>query len=195
MSKSRHWILTSSVAAVLAFLVGIVAVWGLRGDLVAHGLLAQSAPPRNYGVVWEHKLSRSGLPSDDSGWRWLRSQGVKSVVTFRPENDVDYDTFGFEHVLRIPMRSDPPSDQQAEEFLRFIQDPANQPVHIHCTAGKDRTGIMAALTRYSIDGWPVQKALEEARVYRGGRDLSAKRVAWLNNWAVKHEPGSYRINR
>jgi hypothetical protein len=195
MSRSRHWILTSSVAALLAFLAGIVAVWGLRGDLVTHGLLAQSAPPRNYGVVWERKLSRSGLASDDSGWRWLRSQGVRSVVTFRPENDVDYDKFGFEHVLRIPMRSDPPSDQQAEEFLRFIQDPANQPVHIHCTAGKDRTGIMAALARYSIDGWPVQKALEEARVYRGGKDLSAKRVAWLNNWAAKHEPGSYRINR
>ncbi|MBI3668906.1 MAG: tyrosine-protein phosphatase [Acidobacteria bacterium] len=181
------------MAVLLALLAGTVAVWGLRGDLVAQEPPAQSAPLRNYGVVWEQKLSRSGMPSNDSGWRWLRSQGVKSVVTFRPQNDVDYNKFSFERVLRIPLRGDPPTDQQAEEFLRFIQDPANQPVHFHCTAGKSRTGIMAALARYSIDGWPMQKALEEARLYRGGSDLSANRVAWLNNWAAKHKPGSYRI--
>ena len=193
MRRSRHCILAKSVAVLLAFLAGTMAVRGFRGDLVAQESPAQSAPLRNYGVVWEHKLSRSGMPSDDSGWRWLRGQGVKSVVTFRPQNDVDYNKFGFQHVLRIPMRGDPPTDQQAEEFLRFIQDPANQPAHFHCTAGKSRTGIMAALARYSIDGWPMQRALEEARLYRGGEDLSANRVAWLNNWAAKHKPGSYRI--
>ncbi len=193
MLRNRHWIRTNSVAVLLALLAGTVAVWGLSGDLVTQEPPAQSAPLRNYGVVWEQKLSRSGMPSNDSGWRWLRSQGVKSVVTFRPQKDVDYNKFGFQHVLRIPMGGDPPTDQQAEEFLRFIQDPANQPVHFHCTAGKSRTGIMAALARYSIDGWPMQKALEEARLYRGGSDLSANRVAWLNNWAAKHKPGSYRI--
>lgn len=31
------------------------------------------------------------------------------------------------------------------EALRIIADPANQPVVIHCTAGKDRTGIIAAM--------------------------------------------------
>jgi protein tyrosine/serine phosphatase len=108
---------------------------------------------------------------------------------------VDYKKFGFEQVLKIPMRSDPPSDLQAEEFLRFIQDPNHQPVHIHCTAGRSRTGMMAALARYSIDGWPMEKALAEARAYRGGEDLAAIRVAWLKDWAAKHQPGSYRTKQ
>lgn len=57
---------------------------------------------RHYGVVWEKQLTRSGMPRNNSGWKWLRSQGVKSIVTFRIENDVDYNKYGFERVLRIP---------------------------------------------------------------------------------------------
>ncbi len=154
---------------------------------------------RHYGVVWEKQLTRSGLPENDAGWMWLRSQGVKSVVTFLSKNDVDYNKFGFEHVLRFPISHNPPtdspSDQQAEEFLRFIQDPDNAPVHMHCTAGTSRTGMMAALAQFSIDGWPMEKALEEARRYRHGKDLPQRRVAWLYNWASRHKPASYRLNR
>src|SRR5215471_3501406 len=152
----------------------------------------EQAPPRNYGVIWEHKLTRSGLP-DDNSLAWLHSQGVKSVVTFLPDHNVDYQKYGFS-VLRIPMKSDPPTEQQAEHYLRFIQDPKNQPVHIHCVAGQSRTGLMAALTRYAIDGWPLDRALQEAKRYRQGRDLSKERVDWLRGWAAKHPAGSFRVN-
>jgi protein tyrosine/serine phosphatase len=92
------------------------------------------------------------------------------------------------------MRSEPPTEQQAEQFLRFIQDPKNQPVHIHCVAGQSRTGLMAALTRYAIDGWSLDRAFEEARHYRQGRVLSKKREDWLREWAAKHPAGSFRVN-
>jgi protein tyrosine phosphatase (PTP) superfamily phosphohydrolase (DUF442 family) len=152
----------------------------------------EQAPPRNYGVIWEHKLTRSGLP-DEKSWLWLRSQGVKSVVTFLPDHPVDYGKYGFS-VLHVPMHNEPPTEQQAEQFLRFVQDPKNQPVHIHCVAGQSRTGMMAALTRYAIDGWPLDRALEEAKRYRQGRDLSKERADWLREWAAKHPAGSFRVN-
>jgi hypothetical protein len=149
---------------------------------------------RNYGVLWPHKLTRSGLPRNDLGWTWLREQGVRSIVTFRTENDVDYRSIGFENVMRVPLSGAVmPTETQAVEYLKFVQNPANQPVHIHCTAGRDRTGMMAALVRYSIDGWTLDNALKEARQYRDGKDLSARRIAWLHAWTKAHTPGSFKV--
>jgi len=161
-----------------------------------HHAAAGDGPMRNFGVVWEHKLSRSGMPTGDSGWTWLHEQGVRSIVTFRRENDVDYPRLGFPNTLHIPLSKRIfPTESQARRFLSFIQDPANQPVHIHCEAGRDRTGMMTALARYAVDGWPLEKALAEARTYRGGKDLEAARVEWLRGWAATHPPGGARLGQ
>jgi protein-tyrosine phosphatase len=154
----------------------------------------RNGPLRNYGVIWQGELTRSGLPRSDEGWIWLRQQGVRSIVTFRTEKDVNYQEFGFERVMHVPLSgSVMPTEEQASQYLKFIQDPANQPVHIHCTAGRDRTGMMAALVRYSVDAWALDKALSEARQYRDDKDLSARRIGWLRDWAKVHPPGSFKV--
>ena len=153
----------------------------------------RNGPLKRFGVVWPEQLTRSGLPRSDHGWIWLRARGVRTIVTFRTEHDIDYRKFGFERVMHVPLSgSVMPTEEKAAEYLNFIQNPANQPVHIHCSAGKDRTGMMAALARYSIDGWTLTKALDEARQYRDGKDLSPRRVAWLRAWAKTHPPGSFK---
>ena len=154
-----------------------------------------TAPLARYGCIWDGRLSRSGMPKQnaEAGWRWLRAQGVVSVVNFRQDNDGDYARLGFKYSLWLPLKgSNPPTDAAAESFLGFITDPAHWPVHIHCAEGKTRTGLMAALARYAVDGWSVEKALEEARLYRKG-GLTENQVQWLREWAAKHEPGSHRI--
>lgn len=156
----------------------------------------ENAPVTRYGVIWDGKLSRSGMPKDENGWKWLRDQGVNTVVNFRQDNDVDYGKYGIESFLWIPLNGGRmPSDAEAEKFLRFIQDADNSPVHIQCAEGKDRTGMMAALARYAVDGWPMDEALGEAGLYRRGEDLSPERIKWLRDWAAKHRPGSHRLNK
>jgi protein tyrosine/serine phosphatase len=148
----------------------------------------------NYGVIWLGQLTRSGLPRSDEGWTWLRQQGVRSIVTFRTEKDINYRKFGFERVMRLPLSdSVMPTEEQAVRYLKVIHDPENHPVHIHCTAGRGRTGMMAALVRYSIDGWTMDRALEEARQYRGGKQLSGRSIVWLRAWAKAHPPGSFKV--
>jgi protein tyrosine/serine phosphatase len=172
------------------------AIGAGEGEAVPANGQDRDAPLERFGTVWPGKMTRSGLPSkegDSGGWRWLCARGVRSVVSFRGDNDIDYKAAGIERALWLPIRgNNPPSDKQAEQFLRFIQDPANQPVHIHCAEGKSRTGLMTALARYSVDGWPLEKALAEARLYRNGKELNRKQVEWLRQWAKQHPPGSHR---
>lgn len=150
-------------------------------------------PIPRFGIVWEGRLSRSGLPKNEDGWKWLRAKGVNGIVNFRATNDVDYKSFGFESSLWIPMDNGRlPTEAEAQHYLTWIQDPANQPVHIQCAEGKDRTGMMAALARYAIEGWSMDDAINEASLYRKGKPLADERIAWLRDWASKYAPASQR---
>lgn len=60
----------------------------------------------------------------------------------RPENAPDPAKLGLEELYRLML------ERFGERFaavLEVIADPANQPVVFHCAAGKDRTGLVAAL--------------------------------------------------
>jgi len=75
-----------------------VALLAISISLLSAAVIAyqnKDAPVPKYGVIWEGKLTRSGLPKDESGWKWLRSHGINTVVNFRQDNDVDYKKFGF----------------------------------------------------------------------------------------------------
>ena len=50
-----------------------------------------------------------------------------------------------------------------ELVLSIINDPANQPVFIHCQHGADRTGVVIAVYRLSHDGWTSRRARDEAK--------------------------------
>lgn len=46
-------------------------------------------------------------------------------------------------------------------FLQVVQDPANLPMLVHCSAGVQRTGGAVALYRVLMDQWPIEQALTE----------------------------------
>ncbi|HKZ02933.1 MAG TPA: tyrosine-protein phosphatase [Pyrinomonadaceae bacterium] len=150
-------------------------------------------PVPRFGIIWEGKLTRSGKPKQPEGWKWMRERGVKTIVNFRASNDVDYKSFGFADHLWIPLDNGRlPTEAEAEKYLGWIQEPANQPVNIQCAEGKDRTGMMAALARYAIEAWPLDEAIKESSLYRRGEPISDERIGWLRDWAKKHPPGSHR---
>lgn len=143
-------------------------------------------------------ISRSGQPTI-MGFRWLRDHGCKGVVDLRMSGENgqigdDTNIQGFNelhfHYLALPIVDGfVPSDQQAQKFLEFVINPLNQPIHVHCRAGVGRTGVMIALYRYMVQGWPIDKAISESRLFRGGVNMVQK--IWLERWAHAHKPGSY----
>ncbi len=159
--------------------------------------------PRAYGF-WSFalpvtgKLSRSGQPLL-SEFRWLKQQGWKSVVDLRVDGErrevsddrkiAGFNSLGF-HYLSLPIRDgSPPTEQQALTFLRFVTAASNQPVHVHCRGGYGRTGTMIALYRYSVQGWSMNQAIQESRLFNGG--VSSSQVRWLQRWATTHAADTF----
>jgi tyrosine-protein phosphatase SIW14 len=65
---------------------------------------------------------------------------------------------------RIPLTTtDAPSESAVATFLKIVNDPANQPVYVHCQGGRHRTGAMTALYRMTQDGWTPDQAYDEMR--------------------------------
>lgn len=163
------------------------------------------APLAGFGVVAPGCLYRSAQPTERD-YTWLSEQGVRSIVSLRRERDHGAEPGtrakrgcrqrGFRY-LHLPIRdNDPPTDDQARAFLEFVREPAHWPVLVHCEHGMGRAGTMAALARYAIDGWPMSRALREARSYRTfGLRLYGAQRRWLNRWQERFPPGEYHPSR
>lgn len=142
----------------------------------------------HYRVVSPERLSRSGQP-DRAGFRWLRLQGVRSVVNLRETAD-DADelrNLGFAGYLHLPIpRGQPPSSDEVEELLQFVSLVENWPVHVHCLLGASRTGTVIALIRLVFFDWTVEEALKEANSYFPGP--TGDQTAWLQQVAAREKP-------
>ncbi|MDO8466608.1 MAG: neutral/alkaline non-lysosomal ceramidase N-terminal domain-containing protein [bacterium] len=124
----------------------------------------------NFAVVQEGKIYRSGLPDEAFLAEMVEKRKIKTIISFlgRPTDDEKklIETHGI-RVVNIKMYvSRDPTDEQIEQFLTLVSDPANQPVLVHCRGGADRTGLMIALKRVLHDGWSLEAAEKEMSFYR-----------------------------
>ena len=106
-------------------------------------------------------LYRGEQPTEE-GFQELEKLGVKTVVNLRnlhsDRKKLEGTSLGYEH---IRMEAWDPELEQIEAFLNIVADPDKQPVFVHCMHGSDRTGTMVAVYRIVIEGWEVDKAIEE----------------------------------
>ena len=122
----------------------------------------------NFGQI-NDTYFRGAQPSDQD-YRDLAAIGVKTVIDLTRdgrENEASLVQRAGMKFYRIPMTtSDRPSDAAVSQFLKLVNDPANQPVYVHCQGGRHRTGVMTAVYRMTQDGWTADRAYSEMRQYR-----------------------------
>ena len=144
----------------------------------------------NFAVVVPGVLARTGTP-DEPGFTWLKTHGWKSVVDVRTTDDTTYSGFvanRFEY-LWLPVNSAaPPTPDQARTFLCFVTNVANQPVLAHDNSGAERVSVFVALYRYAVQGWPMDVAVAEEKLY--GDSLSVDQLTFLQAWSNQYPPGT-----
>lgn len=151
----------------------------------------------NLHVVTPGQIYRSSRMSSEALSEVVQTHGLKSVLTLIGTNRDEGDTLhrlGVEYFAFSLSDRQEVTDEQMENILAAIRR-APKPLLIHCKLGADRTGLVAALYHYGIEGQSAAVADGELTVGYGhmpaGLGLGASamdRSFW--HYASNHVPGS-----
>src|SRR6185369_7043241 len=120
----------------------------------------------------------------------LKAEGVKAIINLRTptehraeEEEAKAKELGLRY-FNIPVEYRNPKEEQATEFLKITDDPANRPAFIHCTAAI-RAGAFWMIRRVLRDGWTVEAAEEEAK--KAGLRDAPHLNEFARNYIAKHQ--------
>jgi protein tyrosine/serine phosphatase len=105
-----------------------------------------------------------GAQPRGNDYKDLAAIGVKTVIDLSNDQreEADLTQAAGLKFYRIPLTtSAAPPAAAVVQFLKLVNDPANQPVYVHCQGGRHRTGIMTAVYRMTHDHWTPDKAFAE----------------------------------
>jgi uncharacterized protein (TIGR01244 family) len=150
-----------------AFVAAVAILSSANGPgLARQGQPASLQSIRNFLQV-SPEFCTGGQPRPEH-FAQLKADGVKSVVNLRTpgehraEEEKDAAEQAGLKYFNIPVVYSDPKAEQVDEFLKLTDDEANRPMFIHCTAAI-RVGAFWLIRRLIRDGWPWEKALEDAR--------------------------------
>jgi protein tyrosine/serine phosphatase len=128
----------------------------------------------NFGAVNANYFR--GAQPEGREYAQLATLGVRTVIDLQADGDNDDEEQLVEAAgmtfYRIPMTTHvPPTREQIARFLEIVNDPAQQPVYVHCAGGRHRTGVMTAVYRMEHDGWTGDRAFREMKHYDFGFDF------------------------
>jgi protein tyrosine/serine phosphatase len=122
---------------------------------------------KNFGQM-DDRFYRGARPKDED-YKALAALGIKTVIDLT-DNSKEYEKSAVEaaglRYVNIPMVDKSyPSMEQANEFLKLVDDPSTGKFYLHCAGGRHRTGVMGAVYRINYDHWNLDQALAEMNQY------------------------------
>jgi protein tyrosine phosphatase (PTP) superfamily phosphohydrolase (DUF442 family) len=142
---------------------------------------AQSLP--NFAQV-SAGLFRSGQPTQQ-GVASLPAKGIKTILKLNADSPAEADwaaSAGLAIVTQVMSNVSSPSYAEVDAALAVINDPARQPVLVHCHKGSDRTGTVVAAYRVVVQGMSVDQAVAEAKSFGYGAPGFDNLTTWLNGY-------------
>ncbi len=130
--------------------------------------------PKRWGVVQDGAIYRSGEPTPRATRRVVKELGINTIIDLgahTPDTEEERTAQAMADELgvtryRFGLIGDATGDPNDYVLaLRIMNDPAHQPVWIHCAAGSERTGCLIALHRVITEDWDPDKAYAETHEY------------------------------
>jgi protein tyrosine/serine phosphatase len=140
------------------------------------------APINNFQIVDVNGLYRGGQPAEERDWVYLKNIGIRTVIKLNKYSsqteERDELSSAKEHgikVIEIPIQPEDwphnwnlwaaPTNEQVNEAVRALEHRENWPVYIHCSHGKDRTGLIVAIYRVRNNNYCKDTAYNEMNWY------------------------------
>jgi protein tyrosine/serine phosphatase len=162
----------------LRWLFSLVILALLIGGPIGYSHFRQKQM-RNFRVVREGKLYRSGQMSLGGLQQVVRDYGIKTVITLRDaiqegdrppdwqeeqyckKEEINYYRIRQQHWWASD--DSVPAEKGVRRFLKIMDNPANYPVLIHCFAGVHRSGAYCAVYRLEFEHWSNVEAIDEMK--------------------------------
>ncbi|HXU40260.1 MAG TPA: tyrosine-protein phosphatase [Blastocatellia bacterium] len=126
---------------------------------------------KNFGCINENYYR--GAQPQKQEYAELASLGVKTVIDLQEDGEANekqmVELAGMKFVRFLMNTTDRPDSKIVAQFLKLVDDPANQPVFVHCHGGRHRTGVMTAVYRLTHNGWTPDQAYSEMKQYEFGK--------------------------
>jgi protein tyrosine/serine phosphatase len=124
---------------------------------------------KNFDTVVPGKIYRSGQPRQGQLDEWLQQYGFKGILSLRfgvpPYQKELAERYGVK-LYHVPFSANTGlREGQWEEIRAILTDESNLPLLLHCHGGGDRSGIVTALYRVEIQGWPLDRAFREMNLH------------------------------
>ncbi len=133
-------------------------------------------------------IMRGSQPKDEAFELLKEYAGVKTVIDLRNEEwQIEKERgvvgrLGMVYVS-VPMKgNEKVSPEVINQVLSIMTDRSNQPVFIHCMAGKDRTGLVMAAYRIKLEHWSQDDAVKEMLAYGYDRGCCSAMEESLAEW-------------
>ncbi len=170
----------------------VVSALGCRSTQTFTCDSSTARAPLNLGVVLGTDgaplpIFRGGQPDGCANLDFLKSLGVKSILKLN-DRESSVDVGEKENAAKLGLRVETfnfnaatigreGTCDQVRRAIAFLKDPANWPVYVHCTAGKDRTGYIIGIYEKTI-GKSTPEVMRELKEYghRGMRSIVMSQI-------------------
>lgn len=137
-----------------------------------HKVLRHEFFPRNFGVVTEAQVYRSGQLTERMLRHVIDKYELRSIIALSdgsPESVMEQRVCDELGVTRIPFTLAGNGTGSPESYAQVIysmNDPDRQPVLVHCASGAQRAGASVLLYRHIVEGIPIAEAYPESFRYK-----------------------------